>query len=277
MSVRETGKAIQVCESLLAEHRVMEDLMLSLEKQLPPFSAGEVSDAQAAEAQAQLNVIQREMNVHFACEERALFPAVSPYHPMVLMEVEHEELIELRDEMLTQFEGRQFSEFEANCRRFIEYMRDHIAREDGGIFPTCEQALSADEKQQVIEDMEQIRANAKTENIPAIIRPDKSFEPIRMDINTPLDRPLMISLLAEKPGFQVKHLSIRAGEGLPAHWSPKRLLIWCVSGEATFTGNQAEPITLHPGAGVLLDPQLNHAIQARTDCHLLLLLEEIQS
>jgi hemerythrin-like domain-containing protein/quercetin dioxygenase-like cupin family protein len=276
MSLRETGKAIQVCESLLAEHRVMEGLLLSLEKQLPAFSAGGVFASQKAEVQALLGVIQREMNVHFACEERALFPAVSPYHPMVLMEVEHEELIELRGELLSRFEGGRFAEFEASSRRFIEYMRDHIAREDGGIFPTCEQALSADEKRQVLDEMAQIRTNAKAEDIPAIIRPEKSFEPIRIDPGATLERPLMISLLAERPGLQVKHLSIRAGESLPAHWSPKRLLIWCVAGEAAFNGNQGEPVALSPGVGVLLDPQLNHAIHAQTDCHLLLLLEEVK-
>jgi hypothetical protein len=36
-----------------------------------------------------------------------------------------------------------------------------------------------------------------------------------------------------------------------------------------------ETLALKPGVGVMLDPQLLHGVEARTDCQLLLLLEEI--
>jgi len=115
--------------------------------------------------------IAPEMDTHFACEERALFPAVSPYHPMDLMEAEHESLMSLRESLFKSLRLEAFSEqqwteqqwfdLKATATRFINEMLDHIGREDAGIFPACERALTADQKQRVIAEMELIRTVAQ--------------------------------------------------------------------------------------------------------------------
>lgn len=272
MAIQQTRKTLQVCESLLAEHRFMETLLLSLESQIKQMAVTtNIKSTDLENIQDLLDTINHELTVHFACEEQALFPAVTPYHPMVLMEVEHEEIVALWDTLLKQFKARQFGEFQDTGKEFVDYLQGHIGREDAGIFPACEQSLSEDEKQQVIIKMDQIREKSKTEIIPAIVRPEKTYKPITMDLTTVSDKPLIIKLLAETPNRQIKHLSIRANESLPSHWSPKELFVFCVSGQAVFTTQpDGHAVDLLPGSGVLLDPQLSHAIQAKTDCHFLM-------
>lgn len=85
---------------------------------------------------------------------------------MVLMEAEHEELMALRRDLMsvmgqvTLTDG-DISRLQAIGARFINDMLDHIGREDAGIFPTCERALSNDEKRDVIEGMAKLRNKLK--------------------------------------------------------------------------------------------------------------------
>src|SRR5690606_8923502 len=108
-------------------------------------------------------------------------------------------------------------------RRFIKELLDHIGREDHGIFPTCEQALSVEEKRQVIEGMDVLRAQAKEHPVPAIHRPDRSFQVAQADLAALSKRPIFSERLLEDGSVEVKHLTVRAGETLASHWSPKQI------------------------------------------------------
>lgn len=273
MSVKTESK-LEVCESLLREHRQMEEMLARLEQALTGIETqtpGIVEPVRSLMAQ-----IEPEMNTHFACEEQALFPGVEPYHSMVLMEVEHEELIALRDGLLTLIRkpdvtAAEMAEMKETGIRFINEMLDHIAREDAGIFPTCERALSDSEKQDIIEKMDQIRAEAKVQPTPSISRPDRSFEVLQADLESPTSRPVLSSRLLDADGVEIKHLVVQAGKSIPAHWSPKQGYLFCLKGEGTFTSN-GQSAELKPGVTIVMSPQLLHSVQAKSDCHLLLLL-----
>lgn len=216
-----------------------------------------------------------EMNTHFACEEQALFPAVSPYHPMVLMEAEHEELIALRNALMTlppQCAGSAEHVLQTReiGNRFISEMLDHIGREDSGIFPTCERSLSEAEKQAVIAGMKQIRAQAEQTPTSDISRPSLTLDVFQPDF-TPTDRPIFARNLLRTPDVELKHLTMKAGEELAAHWSPKQITLVCLQGEGTLIANQQEA-PLSPGTSAVMSPRLQHAVQARRDLHLLLVL-----
>ncbi len=217
-----------------------------------------------------------EMNTHFACEEQILFPAVTPYHPMVLMEVEHEELMALRQELLdilgqSTINAAEVSQLQAVGTRFISDMLDHIGREDGGVFPTCERALSQTEKQAVIEGMAELRAKAKRQPTPAIQRPERSFETQQIDLTTPAQRAVFSERLLDDAGLEVKHLMIQAGKSIPDHWAPKQGTLICLQGQGVFQADNRK-IPLISGTTIIMSPQLRHAVQADTDCHLLLIL-----
>jgi hemerythrin-like domain-containing protein len=273
----QVGQTVQVCDSLLQEHRAMEALLDELD--------GALSRLQVATGiqpvQAVMDRIVPEMNTHFACEEQALFPAVSPYHPMVLMEVEHEELIALRGDLLQHCAQPGLSEEGLQAirdlgGRFIQEMLDHIGREDAGIFPTCERALSIDEKEAVIEKMAQIRRDAQQSPTPSIQRPLRTLEVVQMDLSQAIQRPIFSSRLMESDGLEVKHLIVQGGQSLAAHWSPKEIVLICMQGSGVLMASEnkeAQEIPLMPGTVVRMSPQLRHGVAATSDCHLLLLLQ----
>lgn len=167
-----TTDNLEVCESLIREHRAMEVLLEQLEYGLQNIACD--SPASKKAVLTTMLRIEPEMNTHFACEEQALFPGVSPYHPMGLMEVEHVELLALRDSLLALLRQQELSAADVSRvqeigNQFISEMLDHIGREDAGIFPTCEQALSDDEKQVIIAEMDRIREEATASSSSALI------------------------------------------------------------------------------------------------------------
>ena len=265
---------LQACSSLIIEHRQMETWLNQLHDSLSALTP--TADLQAVKDH--LAVIVREMNTHFACEEQVLFPAVNPYHTMVLMEAEHEQLIALRESLLKQLESSSLTEAELEHLRttgyqFISEMFDHIGREDAGIFPACEQSLSEVEKQTVIDGMALIREKAKHEPIPTISRPERSFCAYSADLSGQVTKSILARRLFEDDIWDLKQITIQEGESLAAHWTPKKALIICLAGEAIFHANEQEaPLT--PGSIITMTPQLTHAIAAKTTCHLLLLLEK---
>jgi len=265
-----TESKLVACESLMQEHREMENMLSRLEQVLSSPDLPSLNTLEATKAV--MRQIEPAMNTHFACEEQVLFPAVSPYHPMVLMEAEHEELIKLRDTLLNLLQTPE----ERTCLKetgdhFISDMRDHIAREDAGIFPTCERALSDSEKEEVIEGMERIRKESEAQPTPTISRPERSFKVLPVDLDSPLQRTVFSERLSDAPGLEIKHLVIQAGHSLPEHWSPKHGTLICLKGKGTFIANGREA-ELKPGVTIMMSPQLLHGIQAQSDCHLLLLL-----
>ena len=271
-----TTSQLQVCESLIREHRQMESVLAQLEQgldNLTPQTPGSVEAIRATMAQ-----IVPEMNTHFACEEQVLFPAVSPYHPMVLMEAEHEELMALRQELLdilaqNALTAEDTDTLQIRGKQFINEMLDHISREDSGIFPTCERALSLNEKQEVIEGMAQLRAKAKLAPTPVIQRPERTFEVLQIDLTSPAQRAVFSERLVDSNGLEVKHLVIQTGQSIPAHCSPKQGTLICLQGQGLFIANN-QAIQLIPGATCVMSPQLTYSIQADTDCHLLLILHQ---
>ena len=262
---------VQACESLIHEHRHVELALEALNKAMGLLEPNSLSAQETL--RACLLSIELEMNTHFACEELGLFPAVEPYHSMVLMEAEHEALIALRQSLSGLLSSpltspKEVLTVQETGAQFISDMLDHIGREEAGIFPVCEQSLSAEEKQSVVMTMETVRAKALNEATPEITRPERSFKVFNANITAPATRPVFSELLLEQEGYQVKHVTVQAGQSLPAHWSPKPVTIVCLKGSGVFLSQQ-QTVELSPGTCVEMTPQLEHGITAETDCHLL--------
>jgi len=214
------------CESLIREHRQMEQRLESLESAI---SEGDLEQARSMMAQIEL-----EMNTHFACEEQVLFPAVSPYHPMVLMEMEHEELRALQtqfQDLLNQSEigNAELGVIQTTGNHFISNMLDHIGREDAGIFPACERSLSDSEKASVITGMQSLREKAGDVGLPTHTPSVRSFEVFKINLQNIAEKPLFSERLLDNGTLEIKHLIIKAGESLPSHWSLKQGILVCLS------------------------------------------------
>lgn len=267
----------QVSEPLLQDHRHMETLFeqfLALLGKGPDAADGLVT---------LLATLKRRTDIHMACEERGLFPVLSKYHSMVLMEVEHEDLLRLGKETQAALDALKtdagrWESFEEVARRFIREHRDHFAREEAGIFPEAETDLDADEKDIVLAKIAEIREIADQGTLAPVTRPEKSFQEIAADMDTRPERAIHAQTLAEADGCVFKQITLRGGESLARHWTPKKALVWCLDGEAVWTDadpdstRSGEAVPLQRGKGVLLSPRLLHAVQAKTDSRLLLVL-----
>lgn len=274
----ETQSKLEACASLIREHREMEKLLETFGQTLAGLNP-EATNNNLTPVRDAMAEITPEMNTHFACEEQVLFRIVSPYHPMVLMEVEHEELMAMREGILELLDldtpnAEQIAQLQEIGHRFINEMYDHIGREDVGIFPTCERALSDDEKRDVIEGMDEIRRQARVEATPVTERAEKTFEYHPLDLTSPPQRALMSQRLFENNGSEAKHITIRGGEALSSHWTPKQGVLICLQGEGVFTANEQEK-PLVPGTVITMSPQLLHGVTAKTNCHLLLVLQNV--
>lgn len=267
-----------VCQSLSQEHRETEALLNLLHEALFEISK-EQSPAAWEKARTTLLTLTAEMNTHFLCEEQGLFPLLSKYHPMVLMEVEHEEILALRHELNAALSVNNLSKEHAGHlfrlgERFIEELRNHIAREDSGIFPMAERDMSAIEKEEALKAMENIRRRASVMPTPEIVRPPKTHYPFHIPLFEPLTKNVMTSLLLEKDDLQIKTLALKAGSKIAKHWAPKQIVLVLLSGEAECSS--AETVTtLHPYDGILMDPRLEHALCAKSDCRFLMILNPV--
>jgi hemerythrin-like domain-containing protein/quercetin dioxygenase-like cupin family protein len=265
---------VKACDSLIAEHRQMEALLEELNQTFAMLTPAP-QPADLAQTRMLMQQIETHINTHFACEEQVLFPAVSPYHPMMLMEVEHEQLINQRDDLirlLAEADKPDTSRIQSTGRQFITEMLNHIAREDTGIFPTCEQALSDAEKRDVIQGMAVLRQQAAHQPLPSITRPPRTFQVTQLALGQAAERNIMVQKIAETPSLDIKHLTIQAGQSLANHWSPKPVVIICLAGVGEFLANETT-VPLSAGTLITLSPQLNHRIDATTQCELLLLLQ----
>jgi hemerythrin-like domain-containing protein/quercetin dioxygenase-like cupin family protein len=227
--------------------------------------------AQALEtAKKTLDQLTLELNTHFACEEQALFPTLSKYHPMMLMEAEHDEILSLRLGLEEALATYTFSE---DCTKvlyqlgnnFSEALRNHIAREDNGIFPMAEKELSAFEKEQIWTDMKTIRDRAENIPTPEVVRPELNFQSFTMKPVQPLSKDIDVQLLLEKENLQIKVLEIKAGSAMLTHWSPKQIILILCSGEAQWNASGTS-LPLKLGDGLLVDPRLSHSLEAHSDC-----------
>jgi|GEM_PF-1437186 len=270
--MQNTQSTLSACPSLEQDHDRIETLLKKVENELNAVNPSHHTDALTST----MTDIEAEMNTHFACEEDVLFKAVVPYHPMVLMELEHEMLVGWRDEFIALLNNdtnaKDIDALQTLGHHFIKEMRDHIVREDKGVFPTCEKALSSAEKEHVISGMEKIRQDARNTPTPSISRPAKSYEAFPLNINSTPERAIMSQRIFEEAGLEVKQITVRAGESLGKHWAPKPAMIVCLRGKGTFSANDTET-SVTAGTVINMSAQLCHAFSAESTCDLLLVLQ----
>lgn len=250
---------------LLTQHRETESHLLRL--------SALVEAAQWQGALACFQSLKRELLRHYALEEQALFALLSQYRTMMLMEVEHDDLLLLQ----TQFEEALNLSAEKNDRhpelierliRFEKRLGEHIVEEERGIFPLAGQWLTPEERlraDHVFQNMQE----SFTQQEPLLLRPQPAFEIAATDLCSPLDRPIAYQTVFEREHASIQHLWLAAGQKLSPHWAGQHQCLIVISGQVLFeTASGTE--TLHPGMRAIADSRLYVSLQAETDSHLLI-------
>lgn len=266
-----------ITKKLVADHgymiQLMDKLILCLEEICQHQASQFLSEARAVAEE----LVQR-MNVHAACEDQVIFPALSKYHPIPVLEIEHEEVLLQRAAVVTGILNYTFPE---DCNEkllnqavaFVDLVKRHFAKEEKAVFPLLEKSLTPSEKHQVIARMDDILAKSR-------VIPIESSEPLSrlyVQFHFPVDEPVTHQLhtdsLLETPNFQLKGWELQAGTSLATHWTPMKAMILLYAGKAQWTGPDST-VELSAGDGIYMDAKLAHSLKAHTDCRFLLMLQK---
>ena len=260
------------CERLIAEHRATEALLERLRRSLPKGSNWH--ENQVIEAQSLYQQLAGALKAHFVLEEQGLFALLNQYRSMILMEVEHDDLLALQQAFAEALDTAVTApamtpELLASFVAWDERLRAHIVEEDRGIFPLAETTLLPEEKQMVLRRFDELDAGFEA-SPPMLIRPEPAYEIARTDIFEAPDRPIRFQALYEREQALIQHIALRAGETLARHWVAQHQCIVVVSGQVEFR-TDSDTHVLDAGQRLNIDSRLYFSLSAVTDVSLLCL------
>ena len=99
------------------------------------------------------------MERHFLMEEQVLFPAFEQqtgivHGPTTIMREEHQQIRQLLMQLQAALDERQREEYLDTAETLLIMMQQHNMKEEGMLYPMCDQQLS--DVEQIIRDMEQV-------------------------------------------------------------------------------------------------------------------------
>lgn len=295
------AKMMSTCvDFLIAEHRETERQLAALEGLLVEAisHSGELGPWRDVIEQASLlyQGLARDLYRHFVLEEQALFALISPYRTMMLMEVEHDDLLALQrafgdglQASLTadRLEPALLGLFQAWQAR----LKGHILEEERGIFPLAESVLEPEEQlrsQRLLKALRLEPLGVDDEPLPVEIhRVPPTFQVRETAMFEAPAKPMRYDTLYEREHSSVQHLSLQAGMRQKLHWVGPHQCLILLSGEVALetelqSGSpeskgphaQSPESTkdvqcLKPGMAVSLDSRLYFALHALSDAHLL--------
>jgi hemerythrin-like domain-containing protein/quercetin dioxygenase-like cupin family protein len=267
-----------ITKRLLADHERMGVLAGELKPLLREICQRQAS-SELKKVQEAMHQFVSIMNTHSACEEESVFPALAKHHPLPVLEAEHDEIMLKRAAL---FSGILSYTFPESCSEqlynqaleFFNLFERHMRKEEQVIFPLLEKSLSPEEKFLVLTQMEDIQSKARVLPTPEIVRKPAGFIRFAFPIAEPPTQDIQSQSLLKKEDLEVKTLRLKAGASLAMHWSPKQILLLLYAGKANWSSSDTI-LTLHAGEGILMDPRLQHALEAESDCHLLLISNQV--
>ena len=264
---------ITCCELLIAEHRRTERFLAELESALIPLcEAGSGERPQWLAVYAQYEVLAHDLYRHFVLEERALFSLLSPYRTMMLMEVEHDDLLALQKNFETLLkESLSSGQAEMNVLKafqdFKTRLSGHILEEERGVFPMAEQLLLPEEKEKSRQLYEESLSRFEEQSLP-LLRTEPAFQVLETRLSADVDRPLGYETLFSREHSEVQHIRIQAGARQNLHWVGPHQFVVVFSGAVELETKTGRTV-LKSGDAVTLDSRLYFSFHALTDTHLL--------
>jgi hemerythrin-like domain-containing protein/mannose-6-phosphate isomerase-like protein (cupin superfamily) len=253
---------------LLSEHKDTERLLQQLDAKL-------ASQADLAQVKALFDEIILELDRHFACEEHALFPVLSQYRTMILLEVEHDNLLDLRESALRELE-KSLEQQQAtpalhpSMKQFAEVLRAHMVEEESGIFPQADALLEPEEKAMVKRKLEEMARWVRQPEVGEVLleRPNPTFNITKTNVLKPSDKPIVYKKLFGEEHASVHHLYLQPGEELSYHWASEHQCMIVLAGEVVFK-TPHEEFPLEPGTQINIDPRYRFALRALSYAHLM--------
>jgi len=140
-----------ISEFMAREHRGCDETFASAEARVDKEDWGQAGEL----TRTFLNNMER----HFMMEEQVLFPAFEQQTgitqgPTTIMREEHQQMRRLLMQLQWALDEKQHDEFLDTCETLLIMMQQHNMKEEGMLYPMCDQQLA--NVAQIIEDMEQV-------------------------------------------------------------------------------------------------------------------------
>lgn len=257
-------------EWLLNDHRETERQLTLLENALTLALQGETLCLEPV--QALYDVLAQDLYRHFVQEEQALFSLLSQYRSMMLMEVEHDDLLDLQRAFEASLQaslsaGMPEPDLMPTFKAFQTRLNAHILEEERGIFPLVAHWLEPEEQAKSLRVFESVKAGFERQSIP-LQRQQPAFQVRETGLFQPPSKRLGYETLYEREHSSVQHLSLQAGTRQKLHWVGPHQCLILLSGEVELE-TRSEAVLLKPGVAVSIDSRLYFALKALTDAHLL--------
>lgn len=254
------------CQLMLTQHAQTRRLLEQLEGALSACVDGD-------RIQSLYLALTADLELHFALEEQGLFETVSQYRSMMLMEVEHDDLLDLHRELGEALKGlsentQALEEAKAGFNTFKERLLAHMYEEEAGIFPMVLRWLEPEEQQKVLRRFSELQARYQKER-PRLRRPTPGYDIETTRLFQAVERPIRYDTLYEREHTQVQHLALQAEQTLSTHWAGQHQCIVLIAGKVLLE-TQGATETLTPGACVQLESQRRFSIKALDESHLLI-------
>lgn len=216
--------------------------------------------------------LQRLLKQHYYCEEHGLFPVLNQYRTMMLMEVEHDHLLQLEQKLQSAIKQRDKDAVALLFHEWQERLRAHIEEEENGVFPLAEKCLEPEEKALVARKLQELFADctAHPEGTFALPRPDPTFLLKQSHLFEEPSKPIVYNKLFELDHASLHHLYLGANQQLKEHMSGEAQYLVVVSGCIRFV-SQGMGESLTAGQQVAIEPRLKFSLQAVEDSHLVLM------
>ncbi|HEY9745125.1 MAG TPA: hemerythrin domain-containing protein [Oculatellaceae cyanobacterium] len=251
------------CRLLINQHEETRRLLAGLKDRMA---------ANGEDVPALYNALALDLKQHFVLEEQGLFETASQYRSMMLMEVEHDDLLVLLDafgQALRDCWGRSLSEQAwQGFHKLQERLLAHMKEEEDGIFPLIDRWLEPEEQQKVLRRFYELQADMQM-HAPALLRPVPTYEVLDTAIFKTIQRPIAYESLYEQEHASVQHLMLRAGHSLARHWAGQHQCLLVLSGRMLLTTDDASH-ELGPSQVARLDSRLWFSLHAMEDSHALL-------
>jgi hemerythrin-like domain-containing protein/quercetin dioxygenase-like cupin family protein len=265
------------CELLIAEHRRAEELMGRLDVLLRQMVAsGDPTRPQLPEIQTTYAALSEDLHRHYALEEKALFPILSQYRSMMLLQVEHEDLLTLQNEFaqhlarVTQGEPEYLADSPLLLKRFQAFkdrLFAHILEEERGIFPLANDRLESEEKFKVLR-LTNALIEANDPRAYDLDRKTPSFTLEKAKPPTSSYKPMEYQTLFEQEHNIVQTVRLQAGQKQALHWAGQTQFMLVLSGELNFEAN-GNGHALGAGDTLTIDSRLRFALSAVTEALLI--------
>lgn len=253
-------------ELLLAEHRETELQLAVLEEMIS------ASVVPWTTVQAHYALLAADLYRHFVLEERALFALLSQYRSMMLMEVEHDDLLVLRqgfEQSLNASVSAGVAEptLLPSFQAFQARLKAHILEEERGIFPLVESWLEPEEQAKALRVFNVVKIAFEQQPIP-LFREKPALRIRETGLFQPPEKRLSYETLYEREHSMVQHLSLQMGMRQNLHWVGQHQCLILLTGEVELQ-TEAGTELLKPGLSVSIDSRLYFALNALSDAHLL--------